>query len=219
VSADHYFSPHPRASGGRRTLSVTLRGQQLRLTTEAGVFSRRRVDSGTRLLIDNMKVDPADSVLDLGCGYGVVGLVAARLASQGYVTLVDVNQRAVDLARANLRANGVENAEAILGDGFASVAGRRFDVIALNPPIRAGFAVIHTLISESTQHLHGGGRFYLVGRTKQGVIRLAAKIHEVFGSAEEIAKGGGYRLYLSHRGRTDIIPGSSVSAQATEELP
>lgn len=207
MSSDHYFSPNPRASGGRRTLSVTLRGQQLSLTTEAGVFSRRRVDSGTRLLIDKMEVNPADSVLDLGCGYGVVGLVAARLAPQGYVTLVDVNQRAVDLARVNLRANGIENAEVIPGDGFASVVGRRFNIIALNPPIRAGFAVIHRLISESIEHLHEGGRFYLVGRTKQGVIRLAAKIDEVFGSAEEIAKGGGYRLYLSHRGRTDIILG------------
>ncbi len=207
MSGDHYFTPHPRARGGRRTLSVTLRGQQLRLTTEAGVFSRRRVDRGTRLLIENMEVNPADSVLDLGCGYGVVGLVAARLASQGRVTLVDVNQRAVDLARANLRANGVQNAEAISGDGFAPVAGRSFDVIALNPPIRAGFAVVHTLISESVQHLHHGGRLYLVGRTKQGVIRLAAKMREVFGRAEEIARGGGYRLYLSPRGRVDIIPG------------
>lgn len=207
MSGDHYFSPHPRARGGRRRLSVTLRGQQLSLTTEAGVFSRRRVDRGTRLLIDNLEVKPADSVLDLGCGYGVVGLVAARLASQGQVTLVDVNQRAVDLARANLRANGVENAEVISGDGFAPVAGRSFDVIALNPPIRAGFAVVHTLISESVRHLHDGGRLYLVGRTKQGVLRLAAKMREVFGNAEEIAKGGGYRLYLSQRGRADIIPG------------
>ena len=207
MSGDHYFSPHPRARGGRRTLSVTLRGQQLKLTTEAGVFSRRRVDSGTRLLIDKMEINPADRVLDLGCGYGVVRLVAAGLPTQGRVTLVDVNQRAVDLARANLRANGVNNAEAISGDGFAPVAGRSFDVIALNPPIRAGFAVIHRLIDESMQHLHDGGRLYVVGRTKQGVIRLAAKMRDVFGNAEEIAKGSGYRLYLSQRGRADIIPG------------
>ena len=207
MSGDHYFSPHPRGRGGRRTLSVILRGRQVKLTTEAGVFSRRRVDSGTRLLIEKMEINPADRVLDLGCGYGVVGLVAAGLATQGRVTLVDVNQRAVDLARANLRANGVNNAEAIAGDGFAPVAGRSFDVIALNPPIRAGLAVIHRLIDESLQHLLDGGRLYLVGRTKQGVIRLAAKMREVFGNAEEIAKGGGYRLYLSQRGRADIISG------------
>jgi len=179
------------------TFTVTLRGHELRLTTEAGVFSRSRVDPGTRLLIQHMEIAPADTVLDLGCGYGVVGVVAAKLASQGHVTLVDINERAVALAAENLRANDTGNAEAIQGDSFAPVADRRFDVIALNPPIRAGNAVIHGLIERARDHLAAGGRFYLVGRTQQGVVRLAAKMAETFDDVHQVAKGGGYRVYLA----------------------
>jgi len=179
------------------TFTVTLRDHELRLTTEAGVFSRSRVDPGTRLLIQHMEIAPADTVLDLGCGYGVVGVVAAKLAPQGRVTLVDINERAVALAAGNLRSNSIDNAEAVQGDAFAPVADRRFDVIALNPPIRAGNAVVHALIEQARDHLEPGGRFYLVGRTQQGVVRLAAKMAEVFGDMHEVAKGGGYRVYLA----------------------
>jgi 16S rRNA (guanine1207-N2)-methyltransferase len=196
---EHYFTPRPASRGGRRAFTVTLRGREVRLTTEAGVFSRRRVDPGTRLLINHIQVDPEDRVFDLGCGYGIVGLVAALLAPDGHATLVDVNARAVELARANLEANRITNAEAHQGEGFAPVVDRQFDVIALNPPIRAGLATVHHLIEEAARHLAPGGRFYLVGRTRQGVLRLAAKMQAVFGEAEEVAKGGGYRLYLSRR--------------------
>jgi len=199
MPSDHYFTPRPTARGKRQTFTATLRGRDITLITQPGVFSRTRVDRGTRLLVSHMEVGEEDRFLDLGCGYGATGLVAALLAPEGRVTLVDINERAVELARANLRANGIENAEALPGDGFAPVAGRTFNVITLNPPIRAGLAVVHRLIGESKDHLSPEGRFYLVGRTKQGVLRLAQKMTEVFGRAEEVAKGGGYRLYLSRR--------------------
>jgi len=195
MPADHYFTPRPSASGKRRTFALTLRGHQVRLITEAGVFSRQRVDPGTRLLIEHMEVNSTDRFLDLGCGYGVVGIVAAILAPQGHITLVDINERAVQLARANLRANNIENAAVYCGDGFSPLPDQTFDVIALNPPIRAGLKVVHRLIEESRDHLTPAGCFYLVGRTKQGVVRLAQKMSLVFGDAGELGKRGGYRLY------------------------
>ena len=215
MPSDHYFTERPSSSGARRALTATLRGFELRLVTEAGVFSRERVDPGTALLIRHMKVQPADRCLDLGCGYGVVGIIAAKLAAEGHVILVDINERAVALAGENLKANGITNAEALQGSGFAPVADRVFDVIALNPPIRAGLAVVHQLIEQAHAHLASGQsspspctergkggevpRLYLVGRTKQGGVRLAEKMRQVFGNAEEVAKGGGYRLYVSRR--------------------
>jgi 16S rRNA (guanine1207-N2)-methyltransferase len=197
MGEEHYFSEHPAAAGGRRELTVVMRGQRVRLVTEAGVFSRSRVDPGTKLLLQHMQVEKADRVLDLGCGYGVVGVLAGLLAPEGRVTMVDINERAAELADENARGNGIENAEALHGDGFAPVAGRTFDVIALNPPIRAGNAVVHRLIEEARAHLASGGCFYLVGRTQQGVVRLAAKMAEVFAEVREVAKGGGYRLYVA----------------------
>ncbi len=197
MPSEHYFTPRPASRGKRQTFTTTLRGHKLRLVTEPSVFSRARVDRGTRLLVRHMEVGEEDRFLDLGCGYGVVGIVAALLAPHGQVALFDINERAVALARRNLAANNIQNAEALQGDGFAPLADRTFDVIALNPPIRAGIPVVHRLIDGSKDHLSPAGRFYLVARTKQGVLRLAQKMTEVFGQAEAVAKGGGYRLYLS----------------------
>jgi 16S rRNA (guanine1207-N2)-methyltransferase len=199
MRTEHYFTPEPGSPRERHTLVVTLRGHELRLVSEAGVFSRARVDRGTRLLIAALAIGPDDRVLDLGCGYGVVGLVAARLAPQGQIALLDINARAVALAAENLRANGIGNALAMESDGYQAVAGERFDVIALNPPIRAGLPVVHRLIEQATDHLSSGGRFYLVARTRQGALRLREKIREVFGNVEEAAKGGGYRVFVSRR--------------------
>jgi len=197
MPTEHYFSRSPQSEGGERTIEVTLRGHAFRFVTGAGVFSREHVDRGTRLLIKHLAVGLTDQVLDLGCGWGAVGVVAARLAPEGRITLVDVNQRAVDLARRNLALNAVANAEVLQGDGFAPLPGRRFDVIALNPPIRAGLARVHELIEGARLHLAPGGRFYLVARTQQGALRLAEKVAEVFETVEVVAKGGGYRLFAT----------------------
>lgn len=196
---EHYFSPEPHAEGGVRSLTLTLRGHDFTFVTEAGVFSRARVDRGTRLMVAEMAIEPTDRVLDLGCGWGVVGLVAARLAPQGRVTLADINARAVELTRANLAANGITNAEVYQSDGYEAVVGQAFDVIALNPPLRAGLAVVHRLIEQGREHLAPGGRFYLVARTQQGALRLAKKMAEVFGDVQEVAKGGGYRVFVCRR--------------------
>ena len=195
---DHYFSKDPTSAGGARSFQAALRGFDITFLTEAGVFSRLGVDRGTRLLIQHLIVGASDRVLDLGCGWGAVGLVAARLAPEGHVTLIDINARAVELAQRNLRTNQITNAEARQSDGFAAAADQQFDVIALNPPIRAGLAVVYRLIEEAKRHLALGGAFFLVGRTQQGVLRLAKKMTEVFGEAEEMGKGGGYRVFVSH---------------------
>jgi len=195
MPTDHYFSEQPAAQGGRQIIEADLRGFHLRLVTEAGIFSRERVDRGTRLLIKHMEVRPRDHVLDLGCGYGVVGIVSAVLASEGRVTLVDVNRKAIELARQNVTLNDIRNAEVCQGDGFAPVGDRRFDLILLNPPIRTGLATLHRLIAGAADHLAPTGRFYIVGRTKQGVVRLSQKMAEVFGAVDEVAKGGGFRLF------------------------
>ena len=194
---EHYFTRNPTSAGGPRTFSLMVRGYTLLFHTEAGVFSRERLDNGTKLMLQHLQIAPTDRVLDLGCGYGVVGVVAGKLAPQGPIILVDINERAVALARKNLQVNGIDNAEVYQSDGFEAIADQTFDVIALNPPIRTGLAVIYRLIEESAAHLAPGGSFYLVGRTQQGVLRLAKKMAKVFGQVEEVAKGGGYRVFVS----------------------
>lgn len=192
---DHYFSRRPEARSRPRQIHARLRGRDWTFLTDRGVFARGGVDPGTRLLIEAMRIAPADDVLDIGCGYGAVGLVAAALAPAGRTVLVDVNERAVGLAAENARRNGLTNIEVLQGDGCGPVAGRRFDVAATNPPIRAGRATLRRLVREIWEHLKAGGRFYMVIRTAQGAKTFAREVAAVFETVVERERESGYRVY------------------------
>ena len=193
--AGHYFSPGPAAPSRPRLVRYRQRDREFRFHTAAGVFSRGAVDRGTRLLLD--AVDPAGAgrILDLGCGYGAIGIVMAARAPDARVVLVDVNPLAVALAVENIATNAVPNAEARCGDGCAAVAGSGFDLILFNPPIRAGRAVVMRLLREARDCLRPAGRLYLVARTGQGARTLARLMGDLYGRVAETARGGGYRVY------------------------
>lgn len=192
---DHYFSPRPAVASRPREVRAQLRGRRWTFLTDRGVFARGGIDPGSRLLIETMRIFPSDEVLDLGCGYGPLGLAAAALASQGRVVLVDVNERAVALARENAVRNGLSNVEVLQGDGCAPVADRQFDVVVTNPPVRAGRATVRRLVQEVWEHLRPGGRLCFVARTAQGARTLARDVEAVFGSVRELERESGYRVY------------------------
>ncbi len=198
---EHYFASRPSSARAEREICADLRGRSLRFITDAGVFSRGGIDRGTRLLVESLDLAKGEVVLDLGCGYGPIGIAAATMVSAGMVFMVDVNERACELAARNARLNGIANAEVRCGDGFAPVAGVAFDVILCNPPIRAGKAVVHRLIEQARDHLRPGGRLVMVAQTKQGAKSLLAKMAEVFPRAREIAKAGGYRVMQGETAR------------------
>jgi len=200
----HYFADRPAAPSRPREVVARLRGRSWTFLTDRGVFARQGVDPGTQLLIEAMRVEAGDHVLDLGCGYGPIGLVAATLALRGSVVLVDVNERAVALARENAARAGLDNVEVYQGDGTAPVRGRTFDVVAMNPPIRAGRDTVRRLLRECRDALRPGGRFYLVARTAQGARTLAREMGALFAQVREIARDGGYRIYEGRTGAMDV---------------
>lgn len=175
-------------------MTVRIRGLALRLRTDAGVFSRGGLDRGTELLLEALELGPCEGVLDLGCGYGVVGIAAAKLTEGGHVILTDINERAVRLARENVRANRVANAEVRAGDLYAPVSGLAFDHIVCNPPLRAGRAVVDRIIQEAPEHLLEGGRLWLVARTRQGAESLERRMAVAFGNADIVKRGSGYKV-------------------------
>ena len=179
---------------------MSVRGLTLRLRTDAGVFARGGLDRGTELLIEALDLGPCELVLDLGCGTGAIGLAAARLSEGGHVVLTDINARAVRLARDNLRANGVANAEVRQGDLYAPVAGMAFDHIVSNPPLRAGRPVVDRIVSEAPAHLLDGGHLWLVARTRQGAESLQGRMAEAFGHAEIVKRGSGYKVLRATKG-------------------
>jgi 16S rRNA (guanine1207-N2)-methyltransferase len=197
--SEHYYTNKPTAGHDEAQLSVTLRGFDLTFTTDAAVFSKQRIDFGSALLIEAMQIKPTDTVLDLGCGYGPIGIVAAKLAAEGKVYLVDVNERATDLARRNLTANGVANAEVRVGDGLNAVPGILFDKVLTNPPIRAGKAVIYRMIDEALAQLKPGGEYWCVIQTKQGAPSMKKKLKETFGNVEDVEREAGYHVFRAVR--------------------
>lgn len=193
----HYFSREPGPAQPRCLFSAILRGREFRFITASGVFSARRLDPGTALLIESLQVGERDAVLDLGCGWGPIGIAAAALAPAGRAWLVDPNPRAVEIAKQNAALNGLTNVEVLHGEGTEPVRGLLFDVIATNPPIRAGKSVVFRLIEQAAACTKPGGSFYLVARTKQGAKTIAQKIGQVFGNVKEVRKGGGYRVFAA----------------------
>jgi len=169
------------------------------LQTDAGVFARGEVDRGTELLAGSLALPPDAHVLDVGCGYGVLGILAAMLAPNGRVVMTDVNERAVDLAARNARTNAVPHAEARLGAFYAPVAGETFDAIVCNPPIRAGKDVVFRIVDGAPAHLRPGGALWLVARTRQGARSIEKRMLAAFGNCETVARGSGYRVLRSVR--------------------
>ncbi|HYF96034.1 MAG TPA: class I SAM-dependent methyltransferase [Symbiobacteriaceae bacterium] len=193
--SEHYYTARPETAHDEAVFTAELRGMAFTFVTDSAVFSRERVDFGSALLIEAMQVGPADTVLDLGCGYGPIGTAAAKLATAGRVYMVDVNERAAGLARRNLAENGITNAEVRTGDGLGPVAGIRFDKVLTNPPIRAGKQTIYRMIDDAHQALKSGGAIYVVIQTKQGAPSMKKKLTEVFGDAEDVEREAGYHVF------------------------
>lgn len=196
----HYFTANPTAAHDKRIITETLRGTEYTFVTDSGVFSKTRVDPGTRLLISALDLKPGETVADIGCGYGPIGVAAAALvAPGGKVYMVDVNERACELAMENILRNGVKNAEVICGDGLSGVPQVELDCVVSNPPIRAGKKVVYGMVDDAHRRLKPGGRLFMVAMTKQGAKTLKAHMEEVFGNAEDVEKGSGYRVIRSEK--------------------
>ena len=189
-----YFAENPDAKHDIHELKVELLGQQMTFLTDAGVFSKKMIDYGSRVLLSALEFNKEETLLDVGCGYGTLGLTLAK--AQGLeVTLVDINQRALDLARKNADANQV-SADIFQSNVYEHVTGQFHHIIS-NPPIRAGKQVVHEVISGSYDHLLADGDLTIVIQKKQGAPSAKAKMEEVFGNCETLKKDKGYYILRS----------------------
>jgi 16S rRNA (guanine1207-N2)-methyltransferase len=192
--SEHYYTNRPTVKHDLHKAEALLRGHKLSLTTDAGVFSKKGVDYGSELLIESMDIPLNAKVLDVGCGYGPIGLVAALLCSQGHVTMVDINERAVELSRENAKNNKINNVTIVHSDLLEQVKDQRFDVILTNPPIRAGKETVHRIFTEAYGCLVSGGTLWVVIQKKQGAPSAKAKLESVYSEVVDISKDKGYRI-------------------------
>ena len=193
---DHYYTAEPASAHDERMVEITVPGAVLRFITDAGVFSREGLDRGTRALLEALP-PLSGRVLDLGCGWGAVGVSLAAANPALEVVMTDINRRAAELSRRNLALNSAR-ATVLEGDGFEAVTGV-FDAIVTNPPIRAGKAVIYSLFRQAREYLAEGGALYVVIRKQQGAPSALKALREDYPLAEVIDRSGGYWVIRAPR--------------------
>jgi 16S rRNA (guanine1207-N2)-methyltransferase len=196
MKSEHYFTERPKSKPRKAEFSLNVNGMPLHFETIAGVFSKKGLDKGSEVLLKHMKLPEKGDILDLGCGYGVIGIVAAISRPKCKVTLADINQRAVRISKKNLKENGVENGEAVKSDLFKNLDGK-FDCILCNPPISAGMESVFAIVEQSEGYLNSDGTLQLVARARKGGTRIEIHMKEVFGNVEDVGRGAGYHVYIS----------------------
>ena len=191
--SDHYYSRTQNVESDPKYWNTELRDTKLRFKTDNGVFSKNDVDFGTRLLVDTFQMPelPGD-ILDVGCGYGPIGLTIAKTWRDRKLFMVDVNSRALALAKDNAGLNTLDNVFIKESDCLSSVIEQKFAVILTNPPIRAGKSVIYTIYEQSYECLLPNGELWVVIQKKQGASSTLDKLSSMFREIEVVAKKKGY---------------------------
>ncbi len=193
IPKSHYFQARPEVPSQPRTVHLHLPDVDLDLATDRGVFGARAVDAGTLILLREAPLPPAaGEILDLGCGYGPIALTLARRAAGAHVWAVDVNERAVELARANAVAAGVSNVTAVTPEEVPGEV--RFDAIYSNPPVRVGKEPLHQLLLLWLPRLRPGAAAYLVVQRNLGSDSLASWLAAQGWKVARVKSKKGYRV-------------------------
>jgi 16S rRNA (guanine1207-N2)-methyltransferase len=190
---EHYYSKEQSVESSPRILSFTLREQTLRFKTDNGVFSKGEVDFGSRLLIKTFQFPESEGdILDVGCGYGPIGLSIAKGDPSRTVHMVDVNDRALNLAEENAKLNQIDNVSIYESNCLNNVTKNDFRAILTNPPIRAGKKIVHAILEDSYNHLQAGGELWVVIQKKQGAPTAIELLKGIFAEVEVVDKEKGY---------------------------
>ncbi len=197
MNGGHYFTNDPGLRSDERVIEYEVCGRQYRFITDHGVFSMERVDFGSDLLIKTVlehEGEVTDGIIDIGCGYGPIGIVLSDAYEKSRCLMIDVNERAMELARKNAEANGVLSRVSIGTAEELSPEPESAEVIVTNPPIRAGKETVYSLFRMAEAWLMPGGRFYAVIRKNQGAPSAQRELSSIFVAAETIERSAGYHI-------------------------
>lgn len=193
--SNQYFENNDKLKSEVRELSYYIQGITMRFLSDNGVFSKGNIDFGSSLLIRTIikfsEMYNYQEVLDMGCGYGTIGLSVARMFPKIHMDMVDINLRAIELARENKSRNFVENAEIFVSDVYENIQ-KKYDMIVSNPPIRAGKKVVHAIVVGAKEYLNSGGSVWCVIQKKQGAPSLLKALEETFSEVYIRSKEKGY---------------------------
>ncbi|HIH42588.1 TPA: class I SAM-dependent methyltransferase [Candidatus Woesearchaeota archaeon] len=206
MAQQHYFSETPSSKEIVKKIKANILDHNFEFYTASGVFSAEKIDTGTRILIENITIQENNSVLDFGCGIGVVGIVIKKLFPTTQVYLTDINERAVKISQKNAELNNISLNNSTDGNSMTFFQGNlfeaipkdiKFDTIISNLPQHAGRKICFEIITRSKDFLNKDGSLQVVARHQKGGKEIEKKMKEVFGNVETLGKESGYRVYLS----------------------
>ncbi|MDW8796962.1 class I SAM-dependent methyltransferase [Staphylococcus pseudoxylosus] len=200
----HYYDENPEVESDESLFTYSYDNHDLELVTDAGVFSKGKIDFGSDLLVKTFlktyPPGPTKNIIDVGCGYGPIGLMIAKVSPHHEVTMVDVNQRALNLSRKNKKRNRIDNVKVKESDGLSQVEDNTYDFVLTNPPIRAGKEVVHRILEDAYVKLKLDGELFVVIQKKQGMPSAKKKMQDTFDNVEVLEKSKGYYILRSVKG-------------------
>ncbi len=195
----HYYTDNTGLISEPVTFEFRYRDYALTFTSDYGVFSKKMIDYGSRVLLDAIEIDESKkSLLDIGCGYGTFGVCLKKVYPWLTVDMVDVNDRALTLCEKNIKENHLDDIHVYKSNAYENVD-KSFDLIISNPPIRAGKDVVHKILEEAYNHLNENGELWIVIQKKQGAPSTKAKMNDIFQNCEVVKKDKGYYILKSKK--------------------
>lgn len=193
-----YFENNPELESNEIKITYYFKKEKLEFLTDNGVFSKGGVDFGSSLLLKTVEINEEQTALDVGCGYGTIGLTLAKVNGNMKIDMVDVNDRAINLAVKNKTLNDIKNVE-IFASYIYEKINKKYDLIISNPPIRAGKSVVHSIALQAINYLNENGKFWCVIQKKQGAPSLFKALQTAYSSVEVVEKDAGYWIIKANK--------------------
>lgn len=176
---EHYFTNNENLKSDKKIININFENKRISLYTDNGVFSKEHFDYGSKLLIKNfIKEEKQGRVLDLGCGYGVIGIILSQNKNL-FIDMVDINLRAIELSKENIKLNNIENANCFESNIYENIK-EKYNYIITNPPIRAGKETIRKFLYEGKEHLEEFGELWFVMRKDHGVKSMIKELEKMY---------------------------------------
>lgn len=197
---EQYFTKNPTTKKDIYKFDWNIGQERFYFYTSNSVFSKNGVDFGSMLLIETVIKENKNfdgNILDIGCGYGPIGVTLAKLINKSHITMADINERALELANMNIKENKVGEKVKVINSSLYENINENYDIIVTNPPIRAGKDVVFSFYEGAFEHLKDGGKLYVVIQKKQGAPSTKDKIMSLFGNCDVADKKSGYFIFCA----------------------
>ena len=189
----HYYTENDDLISEPEQFIFNYRGKTLTFVSDNGVFSKKMIDYGSRVLLETISIDSSKkTLLDVGCGYGTFGIALKSVYPFLEIDMIDINDRALNLARENLKLNNV-NANVYLSNTYEKVE-NKYDLIVTNPPIRAGKEIVTKILVDSKKYLNLNGEIWIVIQKKQGAPSAKKNLESVFKKVDIVIRDKGYYI-------------------------